>query len=59
MENWLEYRRGILWHRLCGQPHWPLNPVLLFTASVTLGKILNLHFFISKTVQVEWKRNKE
>lgn len=26
---------------------------------VTLGKILNLDFFINKTVTVEWKRNNE
>lgn len=59
MESWLEYRRGILWHRLCGQPRWPLKPVLLLNGYVTLGKSLNLDFFIGKTATVEWKRNNE
>lgn len=35
------------------QSDWPLNPVLLFTAYVTLGKILNLDFFVSNNVTVE------
>lgn len=33
--------------------------VLLFTAHVTLGKILNLDFFISTTVTVEWQQDSE
>lgn len=34
-------------------------PILPFTAHVTLGKMLNLGFFISKTVTVEWQQNNE
>lgn len=40
--HWPEDRRGILRHRLCGQPCCPLNPVLPFTFYVTWGKSLNL-----------------
>lgn len=34
-------------------------PVLPFTAHVTLGKMLNMGFFISKTVTVEWQQDNE